>query len=112
MSETIDDLTINYYEDEKQVVKELEKRVLTRGSWTTIMYLFQDLDKKTDEWNPMKVTIRRYQKRQGAYKQQSKFNISSAKQGKEIASILTEWFNEEGQSAASTSADSAEAATS
>ena len=59
------------------------------------MYLFQELNKKTDEYEAAKVSIRRYQKRGGVYKQQSKFNISSSKQGNEIAAILQEWYPEE-----------------
>jgi hypothetical protein len=94
MAENIDDLTIAFYQDDRNVLKELQKIVLTRGNWTTIMYLFQELNKKTNEYEPPKVSIRRYQKRGGVYKQQSKFNISSAKQGREIASILLNWFPE------------------
>jgi hypothetical protein len=94
MAENIDDLTIAFYQDDRNVLKELEKIVLTRGNWTTIMYLFQELNKKTNEYEAPKVSIRRYQKRGGIYKQQSKFNISSAKQGREIAGILLNWFPE------------------
>ncbi|MCX6108409.1 MAG: hypothetical protein NTZ90_02245 [Proteobacteria bacterium] len=94
MSETIDDLTISFYQDDRNVLKELQKVILTRGNWTTIMYLFQELNKKTNEYEAPKVSIRRYQKRGGIYKQQSKFNISSAKQGREISSILLNWFPE------------------
>ena len=94
MAENIDDLTIAFYQDDRNVLKELKKIILTRGNWTTIMYLFQELNKKTNEYEAPKVSIRRYQKRGGIYKQQSKFNISSAKQGREIAAILCEWFPE------------------
>lgn len=92
MAEKIDDLTINYFQDDVQVVREVEKNILTRGSWTTIMFLFQERDKNTNEFGPTKVSIRRYQKRSGVYKQQSKFNISSARQGRQIADILLNWF--------------------
>ena len=95
MAENIDDLTIAFYQDDRNVIKELKKVILTRGNWTTIMYLFQELNKKTDEYEAAKVSIRRYQKRGGVYKQQSKFNISSSKQGNEIAAILQEWYPEE-----------------
>jgi hypothetical protein len=94
MAENIDDLTISFYQDDRNVVKELKKMVLTRGNWTTIMYLFQELNKKTDEYEAPKVSIRRYQKRGGVYKQQSKFNISSAKQARLIAGILLDLFPE------------------
>jgi hypothetical protein len=100
MAENIDDLTIAFYQDDRNVIKELDKRVLTRGNWTTIMYKFQELNKKTEVYEAPKVSIRRYQKRGGVYKQQSKFNISSAKQGREIATILTEWFPEGADSSA------------
>ena len=94
MSENIDDLTISFYQDDRNVLKELNKIVLTRGNWTTIMFLFQELNKKTIEYEAPKVSIRRYQKRGGIYKQQSKFNISSAKQAREISEILLNWFPE------------------
>ena len=42
MAESIDDITIRYEDDNGNlVVKELKKEVLTRGSWTTIMFLYQ-----------------------------------------------------------------------
>ena len=68
MSENIDDLTISFYQDDRNVLKEIKKIVLTRGNWTTIMYLFQELNKKTNEYEAPKVSIRRYQKRGGVYK--------------------------------------------
>ncbi len=94
MAEKIDDLTVNYTQDDIQLVKEVDKAVLTRGSWTTIMFLFTELDKNTNEFGPEKVSIRRYQKRNGVYKQQSKFNISSGKQAHQIIENLHKWFPE------------------
>lgn len=95
MAEKIDEITINY-EDEsgKMLVKELKKEILTRGSWTTIMFLYQDLDPKTDTFGDPKVTIRRYRKSGGQFRQQSKFNISGRKQALEIAEVLGFWFRE------------------
>ncbi|MBF0441518.1 MAG: hypothetical protein HQK54_06410 [Oligoflexales bacterium] len=95
MAENIDDLTIRYVEDDKVVIDELDKTVLTRGNWTTIMYLFKEMNKRTSEYSAPKVSIRRYQKRNGVYRQQSKFNISSGKQGREIIKVLEKWFPEE-----------------
>ncbi|NRA67498.1 MAG: hypothetical protein HRU19_23660 [Pseudobacteriovorax sp.] len=94
MSETIDDIGIEYVEDDKVIIKQLDKQVLTRGSWTTIMFLYQEMDKKTEDYGPQKVSIRRYQKRNGVYRQQSKFNISSEKQGREVVKALQNWFPE------------------
>jgi len=94
MAERIEDLTIEYKEDDKIIIQQIDKSILTRGNWTTIMYLFKEMDKKTGEYSDAKVSIRRYQKRNGLYRQQSKFNISSAKQGREIVGVLQKWFPE------------------
>ena len=92
MAERIEDLSIEYKEDDKVIIQQIDKNILTRGNWTTIMYLFKEMDKKTGIYSEPKVSIRRYQKRSGVYRQQSKFNISSAKQGREIAIALQKWF--------------------
>lgn len=94
MSATIDDLTINYEEDGVLVVKESGKQVLSKGAWTTILYRFNNLDRKTGEYGKDMFTIRRYQKRQGEYLMKSKFNISSAKQAKLIVETLEKWVKE------------------
>jgi hypothetical protein len=95
MAENIDDITVEYTEEDKLLVKQLEKHILTRGSWTTIMFKIQEMDKNTSEYGAPKVTIRRYQKRGGVFRQQSKFNISSPKQGLEISKKLVDWFSAE-----------------
>lgn len=91
MSETVEELTVAYHEGEVMTVKELDKVVLTKGAWATVMYRYQDLDRKTGEFGPDKYTIRRYQKRNGEYGQRSKFNISSRDQAQQIVSALTKW---------------------
>ena len=96
MAERIEDLSIEYKEDDKIIIQQIDKNILTRGNWTTIMYLFKEMDKKSGEYSDPKVSIRRYQKRNGVYRQQSKFNISSAKQGREMIAALQKWFPEGG----------------
>ncbi len=91
MSATIEDLTINYEEDGVQIVKETGKEVLSKGAWTTILYRYNNLDRKTGEFGKDMYTIRRYQKRQGEYITKSKFNISSTDQAKKIIDILEKW---------------------
>ncbi len=94
MSATIEELTINYEEDDVLVVKETGKEVLSKGAWTTILYRYNNLDRKTEEYGKDMYTIRRYQKRQGEYMMKSKFNISSADQAKKIISTLESWVEE------------------
>ena len=91
MSQTVDELTVTYQEGDVTTVKELDKVVLTKGAWATVMFRYQDLDRKTGEFGPDKYTIRRYQKRNGEYGQRSKFNISSRDQAQQIIEALTRW---------------------
>tara|TARA_B100000902_G_C27131263_1_gene823722 strand:- start:446 stop:739 length:294 start_codon:yes stop_codon:yes gene_type:complete len=92
MAETVEELTINYEEDGLVLRKETGKAVLSKGAWATIMYLYQDLDRKTEEFGTQKISIRRYQKRDGSFIPRSKFEISSANQARSICNIINEWF--------------------
>ncbi len=94
MASTIDELTVHYEEDGQTTVKELDKQVLTKGAWSTIIYRYQDLDRKSQEFGPDKYTIRRYQKRNGEYMQKSKFNISSRDQARAIIEALEGWLKD------------------
>ena len=91
MPSTVEEITMNYEEEGVQLVKELAKEVLTKGSWTTIMFKYQDLDKASGTFKTTKISIRRYQKQNGEYKQKSKFNISSIAQGKKVLEVLEKW---------------------
>ena len=95
MASTVDELTVNYTENGSLVVKELDKVILTKGAWSTVIFKYQDLDRKKDEYGPVKFTIRRYQKREGEYKPKSKFTISSIDQAKKIIEALENWIAEE-----------------
>jgi hypothetical protein len=91
MAETVDELTVAYLDDGIETIKELDKKVLTKGAWATVMYRYQDWNRAKEEYGPDKYTIRRYQKQNGEYKQKSKFNISSKDQAKSIIAALTDW---------------------
>ena len=94
MAETIDDLTINYEDEGVLTTKELDKVILSKGAWTTILYRYQDWDRNKNQYGPDKYSIRRYQKRNNQYQQKSKFNISSADQANKIIAALQNWINE------------------
>lgn len=95
MAEKIEDLTVQYEEDGVITVKELDKIVLTKGAWSTIIYKLQNWNRSKEEYGPTAFSIRRYQKRDGAYVQRSKFNISSIDQAKKIIEALNNWMAEE-----------------
>ena len=101
MASTIDDITMNYEEDDILVVKELDKEILTRGAWSTIIFKYQEWDKRKEEYGPVKFSIRRYQKRNNVFGQKSKFNISNVEQALKIISTLQRWSDETPQDAAS-----------
>jgi hypothetical protein len=94
MASTVDELTISYSEDGVEKVKELDKVILSKGAWSTILYRYQDWDRAKDQYGPDKYSIRRYQKRGGEYMQKSKFNISSKDQAKNIIAALQKWIEE------------------
>ncbi len=92
MSATIDDITINYEEDGVLLVKELDKVVLSKGAWATIIFRYQQWDRQKQEYGPDRYTVRRYQKRAGEYLPKSKFNISSRDQAAKIIDALQNWL--------------------
>jgi hypothetical protein len=92
MASDVTELTINYTEEDILIVRELDKEVLTKGAWSTIMYRYQDWDRKKEAYGPEKYTIRRYRKLNNEYRQQSKFNISSKDQARQIIDTLNKWI--------------------
>jgi hypothetical protein len=91
MSANVEDLTIQYEENGIETVKELDKKILSKGAWTTIIFKYQDWDNSKQDYGPVRFSIRRYQKRNDQFWQKSKFNISSIDQAKKIIDVLSEW---------------------
>ena len=94
MTERAEDLTVTYTEDGIDTTKEVDKVILSKGSWTTIIFRYQDWDRAKGEYGPDKYSIRRYQKRGGDYRQQSKFNISSRAQAEALVKALQGWMEQ------------------
>lgn len=92
MASEVNDLTVNYEEDGVLVVKELDKKILSKGAWSTVLFRYQDWDKAKNDYGPDRYTIRRYQKRNGEYVQKSKFNISSRDQAQSLIEALQGWI--------------------
>lgn len=92
MASSVDELTVNYTEDGVLTTKELDKVVLTKGAWSTILFRYQEWDRQKGDYGADKYTIRRYQKRNGVYQQKSKFNISSKEQAEKLIAALQGWI--------------------
>lgn len=95
MASRVEEITINYEEDGVLVVKELDKVVLSKGSWSTILFKYQQWEKNKNNYGPIRFSIRRYRKIDDDYRQQAKFNISSKDQATKLISALQGWLNEE-----------------
>jgi len=93
MASSVEELTVTYSEDGIELVQELDKQVLSKGAWTTILFRYRDWDRSKGEYGPEKYTIRRYQKRGGQYLPASKFNISSGAQAQQIVETLQRWLS-------------------
>jgi len=94
MAETVDELTVSYSEGETEVIRELDKAILSKGSWATVLFRYQEWDRAKEVYGPEKYSIRRYQKRGGEFRQQSKFNISSKAQAQALIEALRKWLDE------------------
>lgn len=92
MAETIDEITIAFEEDGVLVREELDKVVLSKGAWTTILFKYREMDRARKGYGPTAFTVRRYKKAAGEYKQQSKFTISNEEQARKIAEALLGWI--------------------
>jgi len=91
---TPDDLSIDYEEGGILTTRQLDKKILSKGAWTTIMFRYQSWSAANEVYGEDKFTIRRYQKRNGEYVPRSKFNITNAKQAKMIIETLNGWIDE------------------
>ena len=94
MASNVDELTVSYSEDGVEIVKELDKVILSRGAWSTVLFRYQEWNRGKGEYGPDKYSIRRYQKRGGEYQSKSKFNISSSAQAQAIVDALQNWLKE------------------
>lgn len=92
MSKTVEEITISYEEEGQLLVKEIDKRVLSKGAWATLIFRYQNWNRAKGEFGKDMFTVRRYQKRQGEYIPKSKFNISSAEQAQKIVDALQSWI--------------------
>ena len=92
MAETLEELTYDYEDEGVLVRKEIDRAVLTKGSWATVMFLYQELDRAKGSFRPPKMAIVRFKKAKGSYRKQSSFNISNEKQARQIVEVFEGWY--------------------
>jgi len=94
MASKAEDLTVEYEEDGVLVFKELDKVILSKGAWATVIFRYRQWDAAKDDYGHDRYTIRRYRKTNDEYRQQAKFNISNNGQAIKIAEALQKWAGE------------------
>jgi len=94
MASDVNDLTIEYEEDGVLVVQELDKVILSKGAWATVLFRYRQWEPKNEDYSPDRFSLRRYRKIRDEYRQQAKFNISSADQARKIVEALQGWLEE------------------
>jgi hypothetical protein len=90
--DSLDDLTYDYEDEGILVRKQIDRTILTKGSWATVMFLFQELDRAKGKFRPPKMAIVRFKKSKGSYRKQSSFNISNEKQARQITEVFEGWY--------------------
>ena len=92
MASNYDELTVAYEEDGQVLVEELDKVVLNKGLWTTVLFLYRERDRKTGEFGPAKAGLRRYQKVSGVFRKRDAINFSP-KTAPTAVATLKKWFD-------------------
>ena len=100
MADSLDDVTYNYEDEGKLVRKEINRAIISKGAWATVMFLYQELDRKTEQFRDPKISIVRFKKSNGVYRKQSGFNISSERQARQIVEVIEKWYGEKKEGAA------------
>jgi len=93
MAENVSEITVEYEEEGETLIEELEKVVLNKGVWTSILFRYKERDRKTGQFGPAKATIRRYQKHQGVYKKRDSVNLT-LDTAKILISNLQNWIDD------------------
>ena len=94
MASKVEDVSITYEEEGREIVKQLDKKILSKGAWATVIFKYQLWERAGEVYGADRYSIRRYRKINGEYIQQSKFNISSKAQAEKIVDALQNWIKE------------------
>jgi hypothetical protein len=94
MAENVTEITVDAENEEgKTTIEQLDKVILTRGVWSTILFRYRERNQKTDEFGPPKATLRRYQKFKGVYRKRDAVNLT-LDSAKKLIEILTDWIDQ------------------
>ncbi|MDR1577994.1 MAG: hypothetical protein LBT86_07200 [Deltaproteobacteria bacterium] len=92
MAENIAEITVDLENEGETLVEQLDKHVLTKGVWSTIIFRYRERNRKTNEFGPPKATLRRYQKFKGVYRKRDAVNLTMDS-AKSLILVLNDWIN-------------------
>ena len=90
--DALDELTYDQEDDGVLVRKQLDRVVLARGAWATVMFLFAELDRATGAWRAPKIAVVRLQKWRGGYRKHAAFNVAGEAQARELTAAFERWI--------------------
>ncbi len=92
---TVEELTVTREGDDRMAPRrELNKKVLTKGAWATVVYLYEEKNKKTEEWSKPKLSLVRYRKLKGSYRFQKEFALSNIDHALVLRDTIDEWLGQ------------------
>ncbi|HVZ71725.1 MAG TPA: hypothetical protein VHJ20_05060 [Polyangia bacterium] len=91
MVDALDDLTYDLEEDGTLVRRQLERVVLARGPWATVLFLYEELDHATGVFRAPRIAFVRFQKRRGAYRKHAAFTLAGANDARALEEVLARW---------------------
>jgi hypothetical protein len=97
MFDALDELTYDHEDDGVLVRKQLERVVIARGAWATVMFLYEELDRATGSFGAPKIAFVRLKKSRGAYRKHASFTIAGGDETRRLGAILAGWSAKMGE---------------
>jgi hypothetical protein len=92
MVETLDELSYDVEEDGVLVRRQVDRVVVARGAWATVMFLYEELDRATGAFRAPKIAVARFKKLRGAYRRHSVFTLASIAEARALTDVFERWF--------------------
>jgi hypothetical protein len=93
MVDAVEELSYDVEEDGVLVRRQLERVVLGGGAWATVMFLYQERDRRSGAFGAPKISVVRFKKLRGAYRKHSAFTLASVEQARALTDTFERWFD-------------------
>jgi hypothetical protein len=89
--ETLDDLTYDVEDDGVLARRQLDRVILSRGAWATVMFLYEELDRETGAYRAPKIAVVRFQKWRGVYRKHASLTLADGAEAQAFVATLGAW---------------------